>query len=211
MKIKVLIADDHAVVREGIRKILSEYSDLVVGGEARDGNEAMNLIRNGSWDVVILDMTMPGKNGFDILKDIHAEKPGLPVLILSMLPEEQFARRALKAGASGYLTKGSDPGELIKAIRKILSGGKYISLEFAEQLAYDLHPLADKDTHEILSDREFQVMLKLAEGKSISEIAKQLFLSAKTVTTYRARIMEKMNMKSNAEVTRYVIEHHLNP
>ncbi|MBI3752834.1 MAG: response regulator transcription factor [Deltaproteobacteria bacterium] len=207
--IRILIADDHAVVRQGLKKILSEHSDMAVLGEAENGNDVLAQIRQKKWDIVILDITMPGKSGFDVLKDIRAERPTLPVLILSMLPEEQFAKRSIKAGASGYLTKGSAPEELVRAIRKIYDGGKYISPTLAEQLAGDLNIQTEKPAHEALSDREFQVLLKLAEGKSITAIAAELSLSAKTITTYRSRILQKMNMRSNAELTRYVIEHHL--
>lgn len=207
--IRILIADDHAVVRHGLKKILSEHSDMAVLGEAENGDEVLNQIRQKKWDIVILDMTMPGKSGFDILKDIRVERPSLPVLILSMLPEEQFAKRSIKAGAAGYLTKGSAPEELVRAIRKIYGGGKYISPTLAEQLAGDLNIQTEKPAHEALSDREFQVLLKLAEGKAITAIAGELSLSAKTITTYRSRILQKMGMRSNAELTRYVIEHHL--
>lgn len=207
--IRILIADDHAVVRHGLKKILSEHSDMAVLGEAENGDEALDQIRQKKWDIVILDMTMPGKSGFDILKDIRVERPSLPVLILSMLPEEQFAKRSIKAGAAGYLTKGSAPEELVRAIRKIYGGGKYISPTLAEQLAGDLNIQTEKPAHEALSDREFQVLLKLAEGKAITAIAGELSLSTKTITTYRSRILQKMGMRSNAELTRYVIEHHL--
>ncbi|MBI3578128.1 MAG: response regulator transcription factor [Ignavibacteriales bacterium] len=207
--IRILICVDLAVVRQGLKKFLSEHSDMAVLGEAENGNDVLAQIRQKKWDIVILDMTMPGKSGFDVLKDIRAERPTLPVLILSMLPEEQFAKRSIKAGASGYLTKGSAPEELVRAIRKIYGGGKYISPTLAEQLAGDLNIQTEKPAHEVLSDREFQVLLKLAEGKPITAIAAELSLSAKTITTYRSRILQKMSMRSNAELTRYVIEHHL--
>lgn len=207
--IRILIADDHAVVRQGLKQIISEQSDMSVLGEADNANELMELMRRQTCDMVVLDMSMPGKSGLDALKDIHAEHARMPVLILSMLPEEQFARRALKAGAAGYMTKESAPEDLVKAIRKIYSGGKYISQTLAEQLATELDVSTDRPLHEKLSDREFQVLLKLASGKSITKIADELALSAKTVTTYRARILYKMNMRSNAELVKYVLEHHL--
>ena len=207
--INILIADDHAVVRQGLRKILSEHSDMNVAAEAKNSDEVLDFVRNKNFDVILLDISMPGRTGLEILKDIRLENQRLPVLIFSMFPEEQFARRVLKAGASGYMTKGSPPDELIKAIRKIAGGGKYVSPALAEQLAMELAPETNKATHETLSDREFQVFLRLASGKSVTDIATELSVSVKTITTYRARILDKMNMKSNAEMTRYAIEYHL--
>jgi two-component system invasion response regulator UvrY len=208
--IKVLIADDHPIVRQGLRQILAETPDLEVAGEAVNSQEALDQVRGGGWDVLVLDITMPGRSGFDILKELKYEQPDLPVLVLSIHAEEQLAVRALKAGASGYLTKENAPKELVKAIRKVVSGGKYISPRLAETLlALDLDPASDRPRHETLSDREFQVMQLMAGGKTLTEIAEELSLSARTVSTYRTRLMEKLNLKTNAELMRYVLEHGL--
>ena len=207
--IKVLIADDHPIVRQGLRQILSDTADMVVAGEAVNGQETLAQVRAGGWDALVLDITMPDRSGFDILKELKCEQPHLPVLVLSMHAEEQFALRVLKAGAAGYLTKENAPEELVKAIRKVVSGGKYISPGLAETLAFNLDPASGWPRHETLSDREFQVMQLLASGKTVAEIAKALSLSAKTVSTYRARLLEKMNLKTNAELIRYAIENRL--
>lgn len=207
--IHILIADDHAVVRQGLKKILSEHSDMSIVGEAAEVGELHNLLRKERCDVLILDMSMPGKSGLDTIKDVRRTHPRLPILVLTMLPEDQFGRRVLKAGAAGYVTKGTAPEELVKAIRKISSGGKFVSPALAELLATDLDHDHDNLPHETLSDREFQVFLKLASGDSLTAIAADLSLSTKTVTTYRARVLEKMRMKSNAELARYVVEHRL--
>lgn len=207
--IKVLIADDHAVVRQGLKQILAETSDMLVVGEASTGAEALEKVRNEESDVLVLDMAMPGPSGLDILKEVRATRPKLPVLILSMHPEEQFAVRLLKAGASGYLNKESAPDELVKAIRKVVAGGKYVGPILAERLALDISADSDKPLHETLSDREFQVMCLIASGKTVTEIAEALSLSVKTVSTYRARILEKMNLTTNAEVIRYAIQNQL--
>lgn len=207
--IKVLIADDHAVVRQGLKQILAETTDMLVVGDATSGAEALEKARSEACDVLILDMTMPGLNGLEILKEVRATRPQLPVLILSMHPEEQFAVRLLKAGASGYLNKESAPDELVKAIRKVVEGGKYVSPALAERLALDISADSDKPRHETLSDREFQVMCMMATGKTVTEIAEELSLSVKTVSTYRARILEKMNLTTNAEVIRYAIQNQL--
>ncbi len=207
--IRVIIADDHAVVREGLRQILLGTSDMVVAGEAANGQELLTKIRGKGIDVVVLDISLPGRSGLEILKDLKRERPKLPVLILSMHSEEQFAVRALKAGASGYLTKESAPEELVKAIRKVVAGGKYISQQLAERLAFDLEKGFEKAPHETLSDREYEVMLMIARGKTVSEIADELSLSVKTVSTYRERILEKMKMKTNAELIRYAIQNRL--
>jgi len=207
--IRVLIADDHPIVRQGLRQILSRISDMKVAGEAINGQETLNQIRTGEWDVLVLDITMPGRSGFDILKQLKHEQPDLPVLVLSIHAEEQFAVRALKAGASGYLTKENAPDELIKAIRKVVSGGKYISRSLAETLAFGLDTDAARPQHNALSDREFQVMQLMANGKTLAEIAEELSLSAKTVSTYRSHLLEKMNLKTNAELIRYALEHGL--
>ncbi|MFQ6103282.1 MAG: response regulator [Candidatus Glassbacteria bacterium] len=207
--IRILIADDHAIVRKGLRQILSETSDIVIADEAGSGQEALEKGLENDYDIVVLDISMPDRNGLDILKQLKVEKPGLPVLVLSMHPEEQYAIRALREGAFGYLTKESAPGELIRAIRKISEGRKYVSSSLAEKLATRLKPDADKPPHESLSNREFQVMLLLANGKTVKEAAGEMHLSAKTVSTYRARIMAKMNMKNNAELIRYAIKNGL--
>ena len=207
--IKVLIADDHPIVRQGLRQVLSDISDMEVAGEAVNAQETLDQVRAGGWDVLVLDITMPDRSGFDILKELKHEQPDLPVLILSIHAEEQFAVRVLKAGASGYLTKENAPGELVKAIRKVVSGGKYISRGLAETLAFNLDVASDRPPHEALSDREFQVMQMMAGGKTLTEIAAELSLSAKTVSTYRARLLEKMDLKTNAEIIRYAIEHGL--
>ena len=204
--IKILIADDHPVVRKGLKDIIQETSDMTVSGEAGKGQEVLENVRKIDFDVVVLDIAMPGRSGLDILKELKSEKPELPVLILSIHPEEQYAVRVLKAGASGYLTKDSAPDELITAILKVSRGKKYISSSLAEKLAYDLEIGVEKPLHEALSDREYEVMCRIASGKTVKEIAEELFLSVKTISTYRARILEKMQMKSNAELTHYAIK-----
>jgi DNA-binding NarL/FixJ family response regulator len=207
--IKILIADDHAIVREGLKQIVADTSDMIVTAEASDGHEVLALLSKNNYDVVVLDMAMPGLTGLDILKQIKRETPELPVLILSVHPEEQYAVRSLKAGASGYLTKESAPDELITAIRKVSMGGKYIPSSLAEKLAFELEVDAEKPPHKTLSDREFQVMCMIAKGRTIKNIAEELFLSPKTVSTYRFRILEKMKMKSNEELTHYARNNHL--
>src|SRR5579859_714082 len=203
--LKVLIADDHAVVRQGLRRILTEIPELNVVGEAQDGQSALNLVRAEPWDVLVLDMSMPGRSGLDILKDVRRERPETRVLVLSMHPEDQFAVRMLKAGASGYLTKETATDELVKAVRKVLTGGRYISAALAEKLAFDVNSDTDKPLHDKLSDREFQVLRQLAAGRTVQEIADELMLSPKTISTYRARVLEKLELKSNAELIHYAI------
>jgi two-component system invasion response regulator UvrY len=207
--IRVLIADDHAIVRQGLKLILSETDDLVVAGEADSGLNAIRLAREGNWDVALLDISMPDKNGIDVLKLIKSEHPRLPVLMLSMHPEEHYAIRALKAGASGYLTKQSAPALLVTAIRQVAGGRKYVSPELAEELANTLGVDTERPLHEILSDREYQVLCLIASGKPLSDIADVLSLSAKTVSVYRARLLEKMKFRNNAELTHYAIKHQL--
>jgi len=207
--IKILIADDHAIVREGLKQIVADTSDMVVAGEAVDGQEVLEQVRKEDWDLVLLDISMPGRGGIDILKELKIEKPKLPVLVLSMYPEEQYAIRALKAGASGYLTKESAPEELIEAIRKVSQGGKYISASLAESLAFHVGGNSEKPLQETLSNREYQVMLMLASGKTVKEIANDLSLSVKTISTNRVRALRKMGMKNNAELTYYAIKHEL--
>ena len=206
---KVLIADDHTIVRKGLRQIIEETPDIVVVDEAGTSQEILDKVRKADCDVLLLDISMPGGNGLDILKRIKAERPHLAVMMLSVHPEEQYAVRALKAGASGYLTKGSAPDELINAIRKASTGRKYISPFLAEKLAFDLGGKLENAPHENLSDREFQVMCMIASGKTVGEIAEELSLSVKTVSTYRSRILEKMQMKNNAEITHYAMQQKL--
>ena len=207
--LRILIADDHPVVRQGLRQTIAETSDMVVVDEAGNGWEVLSKVRASSYDVVLLDISMPGRSGLDILKELKDERPGLPVLILSIHPEEQYASRAFKAGASGYLTKESAPDELVAAIRKISTGGKYVSSSLAEILASELGTSNEELSHETLSNREYQVMRMIALGKTITEIAEELSLSVKTVSTYRSRILEKMKMKNNAEITYYAVKNRL--
>ena len=207
--IRILVADDHAIVREGVKQILGDVMDMVVKAEAAHGQEALDMVAHEHYDVVLLDITMPGRNGLETLKDIKDLRPGLPVLILSMHPEEQYAVRALRAGASGYLTKASAPDELIDAIRKVSSGGKYVTASLAEKLVAELGVPDHRSRHETLSDREYEVMCMLASGKTVKEIAEELCLSVKTISTYRTRVMEKMDMRRNAELTLYAVQNKL--
>jgi len=207
--LRVIIADDHPIVRQGLRQVVAETSDIVVADEASNGWEVLNKVRASYYDVVLLDITMPGRDGVDILKQLKSERPGLPVLILSIHLEEQYAVRALRAGASGYLTKESAPDELVAAIRKVSMGGKYVSSSLAEKLASDLKNNSAQLLHNSLSDREYQVMCMIASGKTVTGIAEELSLSVKTISTYRSRILEKMKMKSNAELTSYAIKNRL--
>jgi len=207
--IRILGADDHTVVREGIKQILTGQDDMVVEDEAGNGQEVINSITKKHFDLILLDISMPGRSGLEILEEIKTIQPKLPVLILSMHPEEQYAVRTLRAGAAGYLTKASAPQELISAIRKVSKGGKYVTSSLAEKLAFELDTGVEKPDHEKLSNREYQVMLMLASGRSVSEVAEELCLSAKTISTYRTRILEKMNMKKNAELTLYAVKNSL--
>jgi two-component system invasion response regulator UvrY len=207
--IKILIADDHPVFRFGLKQIIQEAPDLVVVAEAINGREALVMAKQGDYDVVVLDITMPVRNGVDVLFELKHERPALPVLMLSMHPEEQYAMRALRAGASGYLTKESVPEELVAAIRKVAGGGKYVSASLAEHLASMVQSDVGAPPHETLSRREYQVMCMIASGKTVSETAQELSLSAKTISTYRTRILEKMQMKNNAELIRYATKNQL--
>lgn len=207
--LKILIADDHAIVREGLKQILTDVPDMVVAGEAASGNQVLEMVRKETWDLILLDITMPGLNGLDTLKQLKKEKPDLPVLMLSMYPEEQYAIRTIKAGVSGYLTKESAPKELITAIRKVAQGGKYISASLSEKLATYLETDADKPLHERLSDREYQVVLMIAAGKTVGQIADDLALSVKTISTNRTRALRKMGMNNNAELTYYAMKNGL--
>jgi len=203
--IRVLVADDHAVVRRGVVQILAESPHIVVAGEASCGSEVLRAVRENDYDIVLLDIAMPGGSGLEVLKELQSLKPDVQVLILSMYPEKQYALRALKAGAAGYLTKDSAPDELIEAIERISQGNKYITRSLAQEMASELGGKAGKERHEALSDREYQVMRLLAAGKSVSEIATQLSLSVKTVSTYRTRILEKLDLKTTAEIMHYAL------
>ncbi|MBW2121751.1 MAG: response regulator transcription factor [Deltaproteobacteria bacterium] len=207
--IRVIIADDHPIVRTGLKQIIADAPDMTVTDEANDGHETLRKIREKEFDVVILDITMPGMGGLDVLKQIRIEKPKMPVVVLSYHPEEQYAIRVLRAGASGYLTKGSSTDQVLDAIRKVYRGGKYITPSLAERLAGELEEGVEKPPHEGLSDREFQVLCLIASGKRVRKIAEELSLSTKTISTYRSRILEKMKMKSNAELTHYAIKNRL--
>lgn len=206
---KILIVDDHEVVREGVKKILDERPGGATFGEASTAPEAIRLVREQDWDVVVLDLSVGDRGGVEVLKELKQIRPRLPVLILSMHSEEQYARRAFKAGAAGYITKGSPREELVKAINKVIEGRVYISPALAERLAIDLGSDTERAPHEALSDREFEVIRLIGSGKTVGEIADMLSLSDKTISTYRARILEKMGMKTNAELTHYAIHNKL--
>jgi DNA-binding NarL/FixJ family response regulator len=205
----ILIADDHAIVRRGLKQILDEEPGLAIVSEAENGQEVLEMSRHRTWDLVILDINLPGRNGLDILNELRYAYPKLPVLILSMYPEDQYALRVIHAGASGYLNKQSAPEELIKAIKKILSGGKYYSDSIIDQLVSKPETRQEKPVHDLLSDREFQVMVMMASGKTLSEIGENLALSIKTVSTYRKRILTKLNMKNNAELIHFALKNKL--
>jgi two-component system invasion response regulator UvrY len=211
-RLRILLVDDHPIVRQGVRQTLAdtvEAGEVVEIGEASTPQEALNLVRQREWDAVILDIGLPGRGGLDVLKDIKQEAPRLPVLVLTMHSEDQYAVRAIRAGAAGYLTKGTGSGKLIDAIRKVVSGGRYISAEVAERLAVELTIDATQPLHALLSDREFDVLRFIASGQTVGEIAERLALSAKTVSTYRARILQKMRLKNNAELMHYALTNHL--
>jgi two-component system, NarL family, invasion response regulator UvrY len=207
--IQVLVADDHAIVRRGLKQIVADTSGIVVAGEACDGDELMRLIDERPWDVLILDISMPGRSGLELLKDVKLAQPALPVLMLSIHSEAEFATRALRAGAAGYLPKETAPDELIAAIRKVHSGGRYVSPAQAEKLLFYFQSDSTRPVHEDLSNREYEVLRSLGAGKTISQIAGELNLSSKTVSTYRARLLEKMNLRTTAELTRYAIKNNL--
>lgn len=206
---KILIADDHAVVRQGLRLILANEFRQATFGEAKDTNALIDQMNHDQWDVVIMDLSMPGGSGLNTLKEIKHNHPHTPILILSMYPEDQYAVRTLKAGASGYLTKETASEELVNATQKVLRGGKYINASVAEKLLLQLGNEDGRPPHEFLSDREYQVLCMIASGKEVGQIAADLTLSVKTVSTYRARLLEKMNMRTNAELTHYAIENKL--
>ncbi|WP_283150001.1 response regulator [Silvimonas soli] len=208
-KRRILLVDDHGIVRSGMRSLIELEDDLEVTGEAGSGMEALQLIRKQDFDIVLLDISMPDKNGVDTLRDMQRIKPELSVLILSGYAEELYALNLIRSGCRGYLSKDADPAEIIKAIRTICNGRRYVSVELADLLANELIKPSDKRMHETLSEREFQVFYKLASGKSPTDIANELFLSVKTVSTYRARVLEKMNLKTNADLTYYAIKNEL--
>lgn len=207
--IKVFITDDHLLIREGFKKLLKDEIDIEVAGEAGNAKDAMDFLLKNNVDVLILDINLPDKSGLDLLKELKEFKPDLRVLILSMHPEDRFAMRVLRAGGHGYVTKESAGEELVKAIRKVHSGGKYVSATLAEKLVFEIQSGSDKPVHEILSDREFQVFQMIASGKTLAEIADSLSLAVTTVSTYRARILEKLNLHSNAELIHYAITNNL--
>lgn len=208
-KIRVLIADDHAIIRHGLKQILSDTEDLEVVAEADGGVRALQMLRAGQYDVVLMDVSMPDRNGIDTLKLVKKEFPKLPVLILSMHPEEQYAVRALRAGAAGYLSKQGAPEQLVTAIRQVAAGKKYVSAAVAEELANAIGEDTERPPHEKLSDREYQTLCMIASGKTLTQIAEQLNLSVKTVSVYRARLLEKMKLRNNAELTHYGLKHGL--
>jgi two-component system, NarL family, invasion response regulator UvrY len=208
-RLRILIVDDHPFVRQGLRQTLADAADVGEIGEAANGQQALDLVRGGDWDAVVLDIGLPGRGGLKILKDIKHERPRLPVLILSMHPEDQYAIRALRAGAGGYLTKEAATDKLLVAIRKITTGGRFISPDLAERLATQLTADATGPLHASLSDREFEVLRLIGSGLSVGDIADRMSLSVKTVSTYRARILEKMRMKNNAELMQYVLTNRL--
>jgi DNA-binding NarL/FixJ family response regulator len=205
----VLVADDHAVVRQGLKQIVADAFPSVAFGEAGDVPATLDLVRRQAWDLVVLDLTMPGGNGLEAIKEMRRHRPATPVLVLSMHPEDQFAVRVLRAGAAGYLTKETAPEALVQAIRTTLAGRKYVTPSVAERLAEAVDTSAGGPPHAILSDREYSVLCRIAAGRTVSEIAEQLLLSVKTVSTYRARILDKMGLRTNAELMRYAMEHGL--
>jgi two-component system invasion response regulator UvrY len=207
--IRILIADDHAILRRGLHEILMRELEGAICGEAQDATEALARMQEGEWDLVILDITMPGRSGLEVLRDLKISWPKIPVLVLSMHPEDQYGKRLLRAGAAGYVRKESAPEELVKAIRKVLAGGRYVSAALAETLASDLSQDAERPAHEVLSDREFEVLRMIGAGKTVSQIAEDLHLGVTTVSTYRARILEKMNMSTTAELMHYSMHNRL--
>lgn len=207
--IRVLIADDHPLVREGLKKILKEESDMEIVAEAENSEELLQMMENRRVDVVVTDLSMPGKNALELLKDVSKVTPRVPVLILTMHPEERFAVRAIRLGAAGYLTKESAPIELVKAIRRVVTGSKYITPSVADKMAREYEPLGTKAPHELLSHREFEILCMIASGRSVKEIASDLNISVNTVHTYRSRVLEKMNARSSNELTQYAIRNNL--
>jgi two-component system invasion response regulator UvrY len=208
-ELRILIVDDHVIIRQGLRQILADAFPKTIFGEANNGIEALTQVTKQRWDIVLLDITMPGKSGLDVLKELVEAQPNMAVLVLSMHPEDQYAVRVLKTGAAGYITKNTASEEVIGAVKKVLAGGKYVSAALAESLASSLNAPAGKAPHEILSDREYQVMRFIALGKSVKEIAFELSLSVKTISTYRTRIMEKTKLRTNADIIRYAVHEKL--
>ena len=209
MTTRILIADDHAIVREGLQRILAADPSFAVAGEARDGNEVIAAVRNGGFDVLLLDMSMPGRSGIDLLKQIKSERPGLCILVLSMHAEQQYAVRAIRAGASGYLTKDTATTQLTAALHKVAAGGLFITPAVAEALALGLQSESDELPHKRLTDREYDIFLRLAAGDSVTSIAERLNVSVKTVSTHKTHILEKMSLASLADLVRYAMTHHL--
>ena len=207
--IRALITDDHAVIRRGLKELLGDSRRIEVAGEASTAQEALQHVRSGRWDVLILDINLPDKNGLDLLRELKAERPDLPILILTVCPEDQFAVRALRSGAAGYLTKASAPAQLVDAVEKVASGGRYVSPAVAERLAVLMGGEYEGLPHESLSEREYQVTRMLASGKTVSQIAEEMNLSVKTVSTYRSRVLDKMGMRTNAELTYYAVRNQL--
>jgi two-component system, NarL family, invasion response regulator UvrY len=207
--IRILIADDHAVVREGVKRILADTDDLMIAGEASQGQEVLAKVSAEAWDMVLLDISMPGRNGLDVLRQLKLAYPALPVLVFSMHPENQYAVRAFKAGAAGYLTKESIPEELVAAIRKVVQGRRYVSPALAEHLVIELGGSVDSPLHAHLSDREYQVLCMLASGKTVTAVAADLALSIKTISTHRSRILRKLHLRTTAELIHYAVRHHL--
>ena len=209
MKIEVLVADDHAIIRDGLKKILADTGDMVVAGEAANGNAALDKVRERDWGIVVLDMSMPGRSGLELIKLMKAERPRLPILVFSMHQEEQFAVRAIRAGASGYLSKEGDSDMLLPAMRKVAAGGAFVSDKVAQLLATDISRSADGAPHTLLSDREYGIFSRIVRGASLTEIADELCLSIKTVSTHKSHILAKMNLGSQVDLVRYAIEHNL--
>ena len=209
MKIEVLVADDHAIIRDGLRKILADTDDLVVAGEASNGNAAIDKVRERDWGLVVLDLTMPGRNGLDLIRQIKAERPKLPILVFSMHQEEQYAVRAMRSGASGYLSKQSDGDLLIPAMRKVAGGGLFVTPKVSELLARDVTRPSDAPPHTLLSNREFEIFTSIVRGMTLTDIAQALSLSIKTVSTHKTHILEKMNASSSVELVRYALDHGL--
>jgi DNA-binding NarL/FixJ family response regulator len=207
-KIKILIADDHPLFRRGLKNAISETPDIIVEAEVENGDDVLKIVGQKEFSLVVLDITMPGKNSIEVVKELHRDHPHLPVLILSVYPEEQYAVRFFKAGAAGYLTKESAADQLVEAVRKVASGGKFASAETVEKLAFET-TRTDRQPHELLSDREYQVFCRIAKGQSLTDIGKDLAVSVKTISTHRARILDKMNMKKNAELIHYAISNDL--
>ena len=209
MKYEVLVADDHAIIRDGLKKILADTDDLVVSGEASNGHTVMEQVKQRDWDLLVLDLSMPGRHGLELIKLLKAERPKMPILIFSMHQEEQFAVRAFRAGASGYMSKEGDSDLILPAMRKVAAGGTYISPKVAELLATDISPNSLALPHTLLSDREYEVFSRILKGISLTEIAAELSLSIKTVSTHKSHILIKMGMTSQVDLVRYAIEHHL--